>query len=170
MARKRNKPIAPVGDIGPETEAALAGCIVRTVSEPGKTPTRRKYRDHLLEHMARPRQYRGETKPPQITGRQRDAGIALHDAWCETERRPAQSGVVVDVTPDWDGIILQQVERTWAYSRVSALIPRECRDVVAMVVHQQIPVGHDAGPRTAEMRLELLRIGLTAVADGLGLT
>lgn len=163
------KPGASLGDVGPETPAAMAGAEVRTHQDEGKAPVRRKFRDHLLENMARPRKYKDEMKPPLISGRQKDAGIRLFEAWCNTIRSPAQSYIYVQSTPDWGEVALGSVKRIWELQDVSKFIPDECRDVVLCVCVQQIPVYHGATAQQGRDRLDMLKAGLDAIADGLGI-
>lgn len=166
MGRQRKKPSTPT--LPPEwvdTPAQNAGCEIRTIAEPGKSGIRRRHRDHLLEVMAKPRKYGNTTKPAQITPRQRDAGIRLLEAWCETQRSPEQSGNYVQNSPDWDAIALNGVERIWDFQEVSQHLPQQYRDaVLTAVVNQIIP---DAW--LYEQWLSDLRAGLDAIADGLRL-
>ena len=166
MPRARRQPsLPPIGDIGPETPAAMAGCEVRYTRENGKAPARSKFRDHLLAHLAKDRKYWKRVQPAWITGRQRDAGLALHDAWCETERGKGPIKEYVQTSPDWAAIALQNAERIWQFSDVTTHLPRHCRDIVVQVCIQQIePDGADKAERMAD-----LCEGLTAIADGLRL-
>ncbi len=165
MAKRKQPP--SVGDLGPDGPAAVAGTTVHEIARQGRSPVRRRFRDHLLEIMAKPRVYKSTTSPPLITGRQRDAGIELYKAWCETGRSPEKTGVYVDNTPDWAAIALQQIERKVAWAAVSALIPDDCRDVVLNVVVRQFPIYHNATAQEGRVRLETLRRGLDSVASGL---
>ena len=168
MARRKTKPDKPsfTGDVGPETEAAMAGATIEPLEREGRSTVRRKYRDHLLETLAKPRTYRGAVCPPQITARQRNAGIILFEAWCATETTPEKGGVYVDASPDWAAVILGRIERTWAFANISRGIPGDCEDVVKRAVLMQIhPHEGTTSPSEARRAMDRLRRGLDALAD-----
>lgn len=153
------------GDLGPDTPAAMDGATIHEIARDGRSPVRRKFRDHLLEKMARPRKYDGKHVDPLITDRQKRAGLEIHDAWCETELRPEQTGVYVDVVPDFDAITLRAVERIVAFSDISKHIPKASWGVVYQVCIAQVPVYHGVTTAQGEERLAYLRSGLDVVAD-----
>ena len=159
MPRQRNAYVPRVPDEWVETEAHKAGVREELIQREGRSPEKRRKRYHLLEELAKPRQYGKHKSPPLITGKQMDAGLALNDAWCETQRSPDPKPESVDSSPDWDAIALGQVERVWKLSAVTKLIPPHCRDVVLQVCTMQIP--------TEDM--DTLKEGLDAIAEGLGL-
>ena len=158
--RKPHKPAVPPAWV--ETDAQMAGTTVELIERPGREPEVKRMRYHLLEHMAkshRAANNKGPWHPAQITERQRNAGLALHEAWCETMCSPAQTHVFVDKSVDWDGIAIASAERIATFADVSKFLPAKHRDVVLTVVIHQIPVEDLSG----------LRAGLDAVADGLRL-
>lgn len=156
--RKPHKPAVPPAWV--ETEAQMAGATVEVIERPGREPEVKRMRYHLLERLAKSFDYgKGRVSPAQITGRQRDAGLALHEAWCETMRSPAQTHVFVDKSVDWSGIAIASAERIATFADVSKFLPQKHRDVVLTVVIHQMPVEDMAS----------LKAGLDAVADGLRL-
>ena len=159
-ARKQpSNPPAPVQFI--ETEAQMAGSTIELIDRgAGRSPEKRRRRYHLLEHLAKPRNYgSGRVYPPLLTGQQRDAGLALHDAWCETQRSPTATNEFVDKSIDWDGIALANAVRIGKFASVSRLLPQQYRDTVLTVVIHQMPVDD----------MDALRAGLDAIARGLRL-
>ena len=139
----------------------MAGSTIELIDRgAGRSPEKRRRRYHLLEHLAKPRNYgSGRVYPPLLTGQQRDAGLALHDAWCETQRSPTATNEFVDKSIDWDGIALANAERIGKFAEVCQHLPQRYRDVVLTVVIDQIMVED----------IEALRAGLNAVAEGLRL-
>lgn len=168
MAKARRKPSKPAiplqwTDTGPDTPAQRQGATY-SATRGGRDGEIIKRREHLLVALSSPRTYGSTTRPELITGRQRDAGIALHDAWCETMRGSGPIGEHVDSSPDWSAIALANAERIGRFGAVSAFLPGHCRDVVLMVCIQQVDIIDDYDRRLAE-----LREGLTAIADGIGM-
>lgn len=162
MPRARRQPsLAPLPVEFVETEAQNAGATIELIDRGnGRAKEKRRRRYLLVEHLAKPQDYgRGNIVPAKLTFRQKEAGIALHEAWCETERSPAQTHVFVDKSVDWDGIAIASAERIATFADVSQFLPAKHRDVVLTVVIHQIPVEDLSG----------LRAGLDAVADGLRL-
>lgn len=139
----------------------MAGATIELIDRgAGRSPEKRRRRYHLLEHLAKPRNYgKGRQYPPLITGRQRDAGLALHDAWCETQRSPTATNEFVDKSIDWDGIALANAVRIGKFAHVSQYLPQRYRDVVLLVCISQI----------ATEDMDTLRAGLDAIAEGLRL-
>ncbi|MFK7944557.1 MAG: hypothetical protein AB8B85_16810, partial [Paracoccaceae bacterium] len=154
------KPAAPVMPVEwVDTDAQNAGCEITQVEVEGKSTVRIRKRNHLLDQMAKARVYGKHTSPPLITERQAKAGNALHDAWCENMRSGGPIKEYVQSSPDWGSIALANVERIWKFTDVTKYLPSQHRDVVLQVCNVQIPTDDLKG----------LRLGLDAIADGLGL-
>ena len=147
------------GELGPITDAAMAGCKIETFQDEGKTTIEAKRRYHLLDQWSRPQKYGKHTSPALITQRQANAGFAVHDAWCETMKGGGPIKEYVQSTPDWDSIAVANADRIGKFARVTQHLPQQYRDVVLQVCNMQIPTDDLSG----------LRNGLDAVADGLGL-
>jgi len=82
--------------------------------------------------------------------------LALHDAWCETQRSPTATNEFVDKSIDWDGIALANAERIGKFAYVSKHLPQQYRDVVLTVCISQ----------SAAEDMDALRAGLDAIARG----
>lgn len=161
------------GDIGPKTPAALAGTTIMVFREDNGAEFRRKYRDHALEIMARSKHRNGKPRQPEISTRQRDAGLRLHEAYCRTELSGDApfTKVYVDVSPDPSAVALSQAERVTEYAKLMSEIPSDLRGPVwhVAVMSKMLRAGYSKDGKEAAMHKAQLQVALDLLANHLRL-
>lgn len=162
------------GDMGPDTTAQRAGRVIEAADwvdpETGerKNPNnvRRARRIDLVESYYR------RSSNPLINERQFRAAVALRNAFEATQRTPpAIKAIQVDSSPKPDANVAMMIERQSKYHAIAKHVPKESAAVIDMVVICGHSIGHhrDYRNRNHANGVALLRLGLTAVANGLGL-
>ncbi len=163
---ERRREAAVYGDVGPQTPAQLRGAeIVERVE--GGARIRLKRRVLAIEELARSTRRR----PARITPRQLAAGLALRDAWEETQRlgEVSWARVRVDGGRLNDGV-LRRLGAQRAYGRLlDAVDPADRGAVTAIVIYGIRPREFAGSGSGAALALAALRRGLDAIADALGL-
>lgn len=162
MARKKRKAtLPPSGDIGPDTEAQRDGAIYPVDT---KTGARRKFREHVLDRLAR----RRGNKRALITKRQCAAGLALLEKYERTmlSPPPAWTRDFVDASPIPGDVNVARLVAQTRFERIHDVVPMPSRPVVFQVVCEgrSIRPGITTSALEAAMLIGLLREGLEAVA------
>ena len=141
------------------------GALYQVDSETG---ARRKFREHVLQRMARPRGH----KLALVTRRQCAAGMALLEKYERTQLSspPAWSRDFVDAGPIPGDVNVARLEARERFEKVHAIVPMESRPVVFQVVCEGRSIGDITGSMSeARMLIGLLRDGLEAVATELSI-
>lgn len=132
---------------------------------------RRKHRDHVLEIMASSKRRNGKAKQPEISTRQRDAGLRLHEAYCRTELSGDApfTKVYVDVSPDPAAVALAQAERVTEYAILMAKVPQNMRGPVwhVAVMSKFLRSGYSKDGKEASMHKAQLQVALDLLANHL---
>ncbi len=154
------------GDTGPDTEAQRKGALYPVDPTTG---AERKFREHILERMARPR----GRKDALITRRQCAAGMALLDKYERTMLSSATSWTrdYVDTSPALGDVNVARLVAQSRFEKVHDIVPSESRPIVFQVVCKGRAIKGDitSSAREAAMLIGLLRAGLEAVAGKLSI-
>ena len=156
--------LPPQGDVGPQTDAQLAGAEIFTYRADSGARFRIKRRRHILEIM-----YEGG----KLTFRQCRAGMALHGRYCKTQlsAESAFSRVFVDASPRPGDAAVKQAERVADLAKLSRHIPKGMREVVwhVAVLGQPLRRGFSRDGKEASMHSAMLKVALDLLANALGM-
>lgn len=158
--RKPHTPTLPPEWV--ETPAQMAGTQVEPVKTGRDVQKLRRFRVHVLEKM------RDSNK---ISFRQCQAGLAIHEAWCETQLSPpAVREINVDSTPKPDDVTVAQCERMKIFADLMALVPSDMTGVVRHVCCEGLPIRNGLaknGPSASSLTASL-QVALDLVANHKG--
>ena len=140
---------------------------IRHISEDSGAVFRRKSRRHALEIMAA----KGE-----ISRRQRDAGLKLHEVFCMTELSPPSAFTrgFVDANPIPGAATAMKADRVTKFNDKARCIPEDCQRVIEHVVIRGRRLRCRRGPLSrdsyqAAAHRALLHKALDILADQFGL-
>ena len=166
MPRRRRQPVPP-GHVGPQTAAQMKNAEIRHIREDSGAVYLRKHRLHALEIMA---------AKSEISRRQCDAGLKLHEVFCTTELSPPSAFArgFVDANPQPGAATAMKADRVTRYNDKARCIPKDCARVVAHVVIEGKRLRCRRGPLSrdsyqAAAHRALLHKALDILADQFGL-